>query len=159
MREDVAAALAVEIEIGVVGQVDYCRSIAAGGQGESQVVLLAPFIAGHCLQCSRVAHLPVLGIVKELNGIPVDSALPDLVLKALRTAVKMVRTVVHGQGVLLAVKGEFAQGNPVGISSRHFSRARAVSEITHRVRVAQNHVGEVPLPVRDADGNDSRSHA
>jgi hypothetical protein len=159
MTEDVAVTLAVEIEICVVGEVDDSRSVRLGGKGEAKLIFLGPLIARNCLEGSRIAHFTILRIIKELYSTLMLTALPDLVLEAFRTAMKVVRAVVDRKGVFLAVELELAESDAVGISSRHLARAWTVAEIAFRLRISEHHVSQIAVLVRHHDRNDSRSDA
>ena len=149
MPEDAAASFPVEIEICMVGKIDHRRRIAFRCQRQPQLVLLAPLVSRHCLQRSRIPHLPGFGIIQELHATVLYPALPYLILEAFRPSVKMIGPVVHRQLIFLAVKGETPEGYPVGISARNFPRTRTVAEIVERILVPEHHIPELSFPVRD----------
>ena len=158
MAENIAVSLAVEIKIRVVGKIDHGRGIRLGCKGQTKLVLLAPVVTRHSLDSARIAHLAILGIIKELNTALILAALPDLVLEALRTAVEMVRTVIDRKSVLLAVKLELAESDTVGISAWHLSRAWTVSEIACRLRITEHHVSHIAVLVRNNRRNDAGTY-
>ena len=94
-----AVALTVEVEVGVVGQIDDSLPVTPGSQSQLKGILIAPHVMGYHFQIAGIAGLSVLRKIHELHGIPFDTALPDLVLETVGTAVQMVGTIVHGQFV------------------------------------------------------------
>ena len=153
-----AAALAVEVEIHVIREVNHRGSVGFGREGELEGVVLAPLIMRHRLQVTRIARLAIGRKVQELYGIAADAALPDLILEPLRPAVQVVGTVVDGEGVHLAVQRERALGNAVGESARNLARARPIRKIGQRVGITQNHVGHFSVAVRHANAYDGGAH-
>ena len=87
----------------MVGEVEDSRSVALGGEGETELVVLAPFVARHYFQIAGIALLPVFGIIHELDRITDLAGVPNLVLEPFRSSVKMVRTVVYRKGIDLSV--------------------------------------------------------
>jgi hypothetical protein len=77
------------------------------------------------------------------------AALPYLVLKALRTTVKMVRTIVYRKGVFYTIKSELAKGNAVGITSRNLSGAWTVAKITCGICISEYNVCKIAILVRN----------
>lgn len=151
MRKDASAAFPVQVEIGVVGEVYNSRGIRLCRKSEPEFILFRPFISCHCFQISRISHFTILGEVHELHPVSFYTAFPYLVLESFRTAMKMVRTVIHRKSIFLAVQREMSQGYPVCIPSRNFPGAWPVAEITCRISVSQYHVGQLAIPVRNID--------
>ena len=83
------------------------------------------------------------------------AAFPNLVLKSLRTAVKMVRTIVYRKSILNSVKGELAQSDAICIASRHLSRAWAVAEIACSLGVSEHDVSQRAVLVRHNNLHDA----
>ena len=158
MSQHTAASLAIEVEIGVVGQVDDCRGVTLGREGETELVLLAPFISCNGLQIARIAHFTILCDIEEFHGPVVHTAFPNLVLEALGTSVQVVRPVVHRQFVFLSVKDEASLCYAVGKASRDLACARSVGEVVQRIAVAEYHVVQFPVTVWYLDGHYSRTH-
>ena len=94
MIKDIPVPLAIQIEIGVVGKIDNGCLVGLSRECQLQRIVLAPLVVGDNLQIAGITSLTVLRKVLELNGFPLDTAVPDLILESIRTAVQMVRTVV-----------------------------------------------------------------
>ena len=118
-----------KVEVYVVGEVHDCRSVALGGKSEFEGVVITPLISCHSFQVAGITGFTILGEIHELNPVFTVTAVPNLILEAFRSSVKMVGTVVDGKGVLFSVEGEMAFGYAVSISSGAFSGAGTVSEI------------------------------
>ena len=123
------AALAVEVEVGVVGEVDDGGPVRHRREGDPQGVVLAPFVAHHGLEVARIAFFAVLGEVHELHSVILHAAVPHAVHESARASVEMIRTAVHRKGVVLAFKAELARCDAVGISSRAFAQTRSVTDV------------------------------
>ena len=55
--------------------------------------------------------------------------------------------------------GQFlAEGDTVGITARSLARARSITEVTHRISVAENYVCKIALLVRNDNGNDAGTY-
>jgi hypothetical protein len=106
MAENIAVALAVEIEISVICKVDHSRSIRLCCKSETKFVLLCPLVTRNGLHCTWITLFAILRIIKELYSTLVLTALPDLVLETFRTTMKMVRTIVYRKGVFNSVESE-----------------------------------------------------
>ena len=157
VAENIPIAFSVEVEISMIGKIDDGGLVRPGGQIELESVVISPLVTRDNLHVARISGLAILREIHELYGILSYPAVPHLVLKSLRTSVKVVGTIVNRQGIFDTVKGEFPFGDPVGISSRAFSGTGAVSEIAGRVRISQDHISKFSVLVRDSYGDDSGS--
>jgi hypothetical protein len=72
--------------------------------------------------------------------------------------VKVIRTVVYRKSILYAVKCELAEGDTVGITARNLSGTWTVTEVTHRIRISENDIGEIAVLVRNHYGNDAGTY-
>ena len=81
--------------------------------------------------------------------------LPNFVLEAFRTSVKMIRTIVDRKRIFYAVKSELSKSDTVRKSSWHLSRAWAISEIAHRIRITKADIRQCTVLV----WNNHRHHA
>ncbi len=95
--KNIPVALAVQIKIGVVGKVDDSCLVGLSRESQFQNIIFAPFVVRNDLQIARISSLAVLRKVLELNSITLDTAVPDLILESVRTAMQMVRAVVDRQ--------------------------------------------------------------
>ena len=83
------------------------------------------------------------------------TALPDLVLEAVRTSVEVVRTIVHRKRILHPVKCKLSESDSVCISAGNLSCARSVTEIACGIRISQDDVSEDTISVRHDSSNDA----
>ena len=135
----------------MVGKIEDSRSIGFSCQCKAEFAVFCPLVAGNRLECTGISLLSIFRIVQEFHTTFVLTRLPNLVLESFRASMKMIRTVIHRQGVFHAVQSELAKGYTVGISSRNLSKTRTVSEIIHRIRISENHISHVAFLVRHHD--------
>jgi hypothetical protein len=97
LGETCAAALAVEVEIGVVGKIDHGRGIGCGPIGDFKVIVVIPFIFDRCPEVAGITGIAVVAFQDELYVAIIGyDAVPDSVLEPVRAAVKVVWPVVYG---------------------------------------------------------------
>ena len=106
-------------------------------------------------EITRVAFIAIRAIECKLYTFAKNTGIPNFVGEAFGTAVKCVRPVVDAELVLIAVNGEFAEGNAVGISSWDFACAWSVVEVVFYVFITEYHVGQRAVSVVDIDGSDA----
>jgi hypothetical protein len=70
----------------------------------------------------------------------------------------VIRTVVYRKSILYAVKCELSESDTIGITARSLARARSITEVTHRISVAENYVCKIALLVRNDNGNDAGTY-
>ena len=92
--------------------------------------------------------------VHELHRIAGFAAFPDFVGKAFGAAMEVIGAIVDGELRLLAVEGELASHDPSGDSAGNLAGAGAVGEIRQGIGVADHHVGNLAVPVGNADRDD-----
>jgi hypothetical protein len=111
--EDVAGAVARQVEVRVLGQVHRRRLVRGGLVLEAERVVVGERIGHLGVELARVAFLAVRARVREhdADAAPVLErlGLPDHLVEALHAAVERVRAVVGGELVLLAVELEAAR--------------------------------------------------
>ena len=61
MAKDISVALAVQVEVGVVGKVDHGGLVGLGRKEKLEGVVLAPLVACDYLKVARISSLSVLG--------------------------------------------------------------------------------------------------
>ena len=157
MPENVTVPFPVQIEIGMICQIDHCRGVRLCRKNQGKFIVFRPFISGYDLHVSRISHLSVFREIHEFHSPFVFTAFPYLVLETFRTSVKMVGTIVYWKFIFFPVKRKMSACNPVRISSGHFSETRPVTEITQRILVPQSHISHFPFLVRDCHGDDTGS--
>ena len=129
MVEDVALAFALQIEIGVVGQVDHGGGGGPGTEAEVELVLVVEGITRFGDQLPRIARLAVGAEVGEHHALAFDAAGPFLVGEADASAVEVMLAVagVQVELVFRLVDLEPAACNAVGKPSGHLAGTRAVA--------------------------------
>ena len=138
---------AVEVEICVIGEVDYGLRIGLRAEGNPELVLLAPGVTDDHGQIAGISHLAVSGHILELHHPLVLAGLPYLVLETLRTTVEVVRTIIDREAVLHPVQAETACRNAVGVPSRALAQTRTVSKVILRLAVSEHHVAQLAVLV------------
>ena len=104
MSKNIARALAIQVEVCVVCKIYNCWSIGFCCKGKTKLVFFCPVITRNSFQSTRIAHFTILRIIKELYSTLMLAAFPNLVLKTIRTSVKMIRAIINRQVVLYAIK-------------------------------------------------------
>ena len=132
----------------MVCQVHYGVLVRFRGKGELEGVVLSPLVMRNGLEISGISLLSVLGEIHELYGAVNNAAVPDLYGKSLGAAVQLVRAIVDGQVILLAVQFETALCNPVGEPSGNPSYEGSVIEVLFRGVKAKGNVNQFPVLVR-----------
>src|SRR6185437_1485449 len=116
MIVDGAAALAVEIEIAVVGDIEDGRLVRRGLIIDPQGVAVRERIRDFDLEIAGKAHLAIGGEIIELDrSIAQLLAGPDARVETFRAAVQRVGTVVGGKRIFLAIELEMPFGNAVAV--------------------------------------------
>lgn len=114
--ENVALLVAVEIEVGVVGQVDHGRLVGDGRVVEAQRFALEGVAHGG-RQLAGIAHVAVGADESELDAAGDFLRLPNVVVEAPGAAVQRVSAVVARNLVLIAVNRELAGGDAVAVAA------------------------------------------
>ena len=147
--------MAVEVEICVICEIEDSRSICLSCDGQAKFAVLCPLISRNSLEGTRITLLTILGEIKKLDTALVLTAFPYLVLETLRTAMKMVRTIVNRKSIFRSVKSELAKCDTVGVTSGNLSCTRTVTKIIHRVIISQDNICKHSILVRNNHGHDS----
>ena len=116
VAEDVAFALAGEIEVRVIGEIDDGVFVGRRGVVEFQFAACER-VADDRGQRAGIAGFAILADVGQLDAAGNFFALPNLIVEAVRAAVERVGRVVDRQVVGLAVERELAFGDAVGVAS------------------------------------------
>ena len=86
------------------------------------------------------------------------AGVPDLILEAFGTTVKMIGTVVDWKTVCLSTYLEMSSGNAVGITSGALSCARAVAYVVACLAVTEDYVAQFALAVGNIYRNYTRTY-
>lgn len=125
--ENVAAVVAGEVEVTVMGEVADRGFIRGRTVVDDDLVVVGQGVAHAHGEVAGVAFFFVGAAVGELDagagGTEERFALPVLLVEAFLAAVEVVGVVVRGEGVLGAVDLELALGDAVGRSGRRSPRS------------------------------------
>ena len=151
-----------QVEVRVLRQVHDRGLVGGGGVLDDQLVLRRQQVGHGRLQRARIALVAV-----GRRHAPLDAdravardllALPDVLVEPAHAAVEVVRPVVRGELVGLAVERERGAADAVRVAPDHVAEERVRVALVARERVeAERHVGVRSRPVGHADGDDGRS--
>ncbi len=158
MAEDVAPALALEVPIGVVGQVDDGRLVGRGLVADLELVRVGQRVNDRDGEVPGEALLLVLteiaqpdaGAVLRLDGL----AGPDNLVEALDPAMEGVRVVVRGQLVFDPVQRESRLADAVPVAADDGPEIGVRAEIALEIVEPQIDVGQGAVPVGDLERNE-----
>ena len=166
----VARVIARQVEIAVVGQVQHRGLAGRGFVLQPQLVVFVQCVGRGDLELAGKAFLAIGADVAQHHlrvrpaGDGVD--LPHPLVEAPKAPMQRVRPVIGGERIGLAVQGELALGNAVGIASHRRAEIVGMAEIFLGTVIAQGDVGLVTGLVghdqrlqRGAKGHDLRRHA
>ena len=128
--QDLAVALARQVEIAVVAQVHHGGHVRLGLIGDPQAVVRQQGIGDLRLQIAGEARLPVRGGAAQGQGIPLDLGCPQIPVKALGTAMEAVVPAVGGKGYGFAQQREAGAADPVGIAAQGGAQMGAPLQIS-----------------------------
>ena len=150
-------ALASQIEIGVISQIDdgvfVCRCRILDSQ--------TPFhqcVTNHRRQVTWISCLAVFTQITQLHSVRDRLRFPDHVVEAVRAAVQSVFAVVQRQRVFLAIQGKAAVRDAIPITANdgpeeRRGRAVKVGHIAVEVIEAKHHVRRPAVAVWSLQGN------
>jgi len=140
-------ALAVKVEICVIGEVDDGGGVCARGEREGKHVVLAPLIVGNYGETAGIAHLSVCGNILELHCSALLAGLPYAVGKTVGPAVQMIGAIIDRKTVDFAVHFQVAFCDTVGKTAGAFAEARTVVDIAFCLAVTQDNVSKDAVSV------------
>jgi len=153
--EDGATVMPGEVEVTVMGQIAEGGSIGGSPVVDDQLVIVGEGVADGDREAAGVAFLAGGAGVTELDtGTDVvDKRFtpPEFFVKADRTTVQMMRSVVGGQLVFFAVEGENTSGNAIGTPANVGPEVRVALQIVLEFVKTQDDVGELTLLIGDVD--------
>src|SRR5450830_1245508 len=153
MAEDTA--LPRQIEIAVVGQVDWRGLVRHGVVAQVQRVVVIQLIGQRHAELARVAVFAVRTAARERDAyriVPGERlGLPHHLVKALDAAMQVIRRVIHGQLVILAVQTETSLGDAVAVTADDGAQEGAVLQIRFEALETEHHVGKFAVAVRHVD--------
>ncbi len=168
--EDEAVALAREIEVAVVGEVDRRRLVGRRRVVQAQFVRVGERVDHRHVERPRVPLVAVRAAMGECHRLsvlhPEHVRLPHDLVEADVATVQVVRPVVGGEVISPAVQCERAFGDPVADAADRRAEVRRAGEIRlqrvepqHDVGRPSGLVGDDELGERGAVSHDLRRHA
>src|ERR1700682_3759807 len=156
MPEYVAFPLARQIEIGMVGQVEY--GIFIGGRRilDAQSAP-AQGVAHGRGERARETLLAILAYIGEFDSIRYLFGPPDHFVEAAGAAVKSVVAVVSWNGIRLPIKLEAAMSNTIRVAPDNASEMRGLRLVLLDRVATQHHVVDLSVSIGGAQGNDDPS--
>ncbi len=152
MVEHRTGILAVEVEIGMIGEIDYSRGVGRGTETQCQLVGVAPGVLGRHNEIARITFLAILGAIDHHHRIVANgTCVPYLIHESFGAAVKGVGPVVYGKSVFLAFECEMTARYTVGKASWHLAHTRTVGYPRRRVLISESHVGHLARFVGNYD--------
>ena len=145
---DRPGALAVQVEVGVVGQVDDGGGVSGRLHQHLHGVALDPI-------GDRRRHRPGESLVTVragqrqhdlVGGVPHD--VPETYVEPVRPAVQAVAPVVGAHLHLAAIEHEAAAGDAVGVAAHRAADVVAARQTLGDVRVSEHHVAAYAVPTR-----------
>ncbi len=138
----------------MLAEIDGCGFVGGGFVVDNQFVAVGQRVGDSDLHISGEAVVAVLAEV----GVGDASfafqwlAVPNNFVESLiRAAVERVGSIVLRQRVGLAVEGEGAVGNTVGVATDHGADVRRIRDIAFEVLVAEDDIGELAFAVGNTD--------
>lgn len=158
MVEATAAVVAVEIEIGVVGEVYHRGGIGCCFIADLECVIVVQCVSHRYFDIGRVAGVSIGTFKGERHpAFALHGTIPDTVLVSVRAAVEVIGAVVDGECVFFPVDREMPTGNAVGISARCLSRTRPVGEVVGGVVISDGDIRERAVGVGEFYCHDARA--
>ncbi len=152
MLVDGPGALALEVEVGVAGQVDHRRRVGRGGQLERHHVALHP-IGRPDRQPAREALVTVRAHqLQDRPALVARHHVPHPLVEALGSAVQAVAAVVGADPRLATVELEATTGDAVGVAADGAAEVRRAREPVLQAPVTQDHVAPDPVAAGDRQG-------
>ena len=146
--EHIGAVLTVEVEVGVIGEVDHGVLVANGGILDLERVVLRQAIQHRSIERAGITLLRRRTFNREFNRVIFDNAIKEAVCKR---AVKMVFALILLQVIGLAVQGECGVADAVRVSSDKRTEKAAALFIIGSVLIAEGDVPKHAVPIGHND--------
>ncbi len=151
-------ALAGQVEVRVVGQVDRRGLVGDGVESDTQFVIVAQFVYRGGFQVARVALVAVRAQVAEDQAGRLRRGegfgLPQAAMKAIGAAMQVVDAVVQVQLMGFAVQREAAVGDAVAVAANQRAEIIRVAHVGRDVVIAEHHIGHDAVAVRHVELRD-----
>ena len=133
MVENSLRAVAVEVEVRVVGEVKHSLLVGGGSVVEVQSILIVESVHNLGINVARESGITVRSAQSEFNSVVTGLVgFPYSIVEALGSAMQAVAIVVLRQHIFYAIEREFAVFNTVSVS------ANEGTEVTVDVQIVGN---------------------
>ena len=155
--QDIALVVTMQVEIRVIGQIQYGGLVGGSGVIDTQRAALQR--VPHCRsQRSRKSHVAVRAHQRELNAVRNLLRLPYVLIESLGPAMQRVGSVIEGNLVSLAVDRELSSCNAVPVSPDNSAEIGfVVGQVTLQRIVSENNVRQLSRAIRRLDAHQMRS--
>ncbi len=157
VAEDVTAALAGQVEVGVVGQVDDGGVVRGGAVVDGQLPRRRQGVGDAHVQCAGEALVAVRAVQAQQDAVRDLLGLPHPVGEAVRAAVQGDAVAGGGERVVRAVEGDPAAGDPVGVPADGGAVVPGRAEYVRQLVAAEQELGPDAGPVGGPQGVQGRA--
>ena len=170
MSENVAYTVARQVEVAVIGQVDYCVLVGRRLVVKMELVGFRQCVGHRDREVSRIALLTIFAEVRKFECRSLFSCylfgFPDDLVKTLQAAMKMVFTVIACQLVLFPIQHEPARADSISVATYQGAKIRMLLQIAFQRVKSQDNIVEFAVPIGNLQryddasiGNDSHFHS
>ena len=157
MAQHVAAALSVEVEVGVIGKIRNGIRAADGAVVDAQRVVVRQGKRNGHVKPAGVALLAVSQNRREFDAVFAAVVIPELLVEAAQTAVELVLALVGREVKALAVQRESRARDAVTVSADARAEIAVIFFIFLYRLITEQHVGQNAVPVGNDNGLDRRA--
>ena len=120
-------------------------------------MIVIPAIYGLNTEITGIILLSGSGLIGKLHSPVKFLQSPYMILKAFRTSMQMVWAAIYRKLILSASYFQTSAGYAVRITSRAFSKTRAVCNIIEGIGICQSHIVDLAFTVRHSDADNPGS--
>ena len=157
MAQHVAAALSVEVEVGVIGKIRNGIRTADSTVVNMQRIVVRQREGDRHVKSAGVALLAVRKNRREFDAVFAAVVIPELLVEAAQTAVELVLALVGREVEALAVQRESRARDAVAVSADARAEIAVIFFIFLYRLIAEQHVGQNAVPVGNDNGLDRRA--
>ena len=145
----ISAVMAVQIEIGVICQIEHCLLITYTMVGQFQRIIFIQSIGNLYLFISREAHVTVCVLQREGHAIFKNLCIPHyLVIALFEVAMQIIRPVIYIQVILLTINFKAGTTDTIRIGSHYHAEKAAIVIIIFSFVKSQYYILYRTFPVR-----------
>ena len=152
MAQHVAAALSVEVEVGVIGKIRNGIRTADSTVVNMQRIVVRQREGDRHVESAGVALLTISQNRCEFHAIFAAGIVPEFFIEAAQAPVKLVFTLVGRKLEALAVQREGCVCDAVSVSADARTEIAAVFFIFLHALITEQHIGQRAVLVRDNNG-------